>query len=66
MVSRSPNGAAFSGQTAVQLREIMAQKIFLERFHNWLGQPEGLGFQGFFGVQAVRNRVMKQPLVLLR
>ena len=29
MVSRSPNGAAFSGQTAVQLREIMAQKIFL-------------------------------------
>ena len=29
MVGRSPNGAAFSGQTAVQLREIMAQKIFL-------------------------------------
>ena len=29
MVSRSPDGAAFSGQTAVQLREIMAQKIFL-------------------------------------
>ena len=29
MVSRSPNGATFSGQTAVQLREIMAQKIFL-------------------------------------
>ena len=29
MVSRAPNGAAFSGQTAVQLREIMAQKIFL-------------------------------------
>jgi len=29
VVSRSPNGAAFSGQTAVQLREIMAQKIFL-------------------------------------
>ena len=29
MVSRSPNGVAFSGQTAVQLREIMAQKIFL-------------------------------------
>jgi hypothetical protein len=29
VVSPSPNGAAFSGQTAVQLREIMAQKIFL-------------------------------------
>jgi hypothetical protein len=29
VVSRTPNGAAFSGQTAVQLREIMAQKIFL-------------------------------------
>ena len=29
MVSRSPNGAAFSGQTAVQFGEIMAQKIFL-------------------------------------
>src|SRR6266481_8492773 len=29
VVSRSPNGAAFSGQTAVQSREIMAQKIFL-------------------------------------
>src|SRR5215467_14607673 len=29
VVSRSPNGAAFSGQTAVQLREIMAQKIFI-------------------------------------
>jgi uncharacterized protein YbjT (DUF2867 family) len=29
VVSRTPNGAAFSGQTAVQLREIMAQRIFL-------------------------------------
>ncbi len=31
MVSRAPNGAAFSGPTAVllQLREIMAQKKFL-------------------------------------
>ena len=29
MVSRSPDGAAFSGQTAAQLREIMAKKIFL-------------------------------------
>jgi len=29
VVSRSPNGAAFSGQTAVQFGEIMAQKIFL-------------------------------------
>jgi nucleoside-diphosphate-sugar epimerase len=29
VVSRSPNGAAFSGPTAVQLREIMAQNILL-------------------------------------
>ena len=29
MVSRRPNSAAFSGRTAVQLREIMAQKQFL-------------------------------------
>ncbi len=29
MVSRSSDGAAFSGQTDVQLREIMAQKKFL-------------------------------------
>ena len=29
MVNPTPNGAAFSGQPAVQLREIMAQKIFL-------------------------------------
>jgi hypothetical protein len=29
MVSRSPDGAAFTGQTTVQLREIMAQKVFI-------------------------------------